>query len=253
MFVSGALRVLRAADPEGDWGRHRRLEAHLRSLAGRGTQERKRGRILSTSVLLEAGLRHARENAEAAATPLEAAKRRRDGVMIAMLALMPMRRRAFANLEIGASLHIQQAEIVVALPEELTKTGVPWEAPVPEPVAPLLRRYLADVRPWLMARSGARHDHLWVDDRGRPYAENFFGTRLGHLTEQLTGIRVPPHFFRDAAATTLARSPEGARLIRPVLAHSGSRTAERHYNHAQVIEAGRNYAAVIARLKREGR
>jgi integrase len=252
MFVNGTLRVLRAAARELDWQAQRRLEAHLKSAAGRGSPERKRGRILSSDVLLKAGLRHAGPNAEMATTPLEAAKRRRDGAMVAMLALMPMRRRAFANLELGRSLHILPEEIIVALPEELTKTGVPWEAPVPEQVAPALRRYLDEVRPWLMARSGARHDHLWVDDRGRPYDENFFGVRMGRLTARLTGVRVPPHFFRDAAATTLARmSPQAARLIRPILAHSGFRTAERHYIHAQGIEAGRDYAAVIARLKRE--
>ena len=68
--------------------------------------------------------------------------------------------------------------------------------------------------------------------------------RIGTLTLKLTGKRIPPHFFRDAAATTLARSRRKARLIRPVLAHSGFRTAERHYIHAQTIEAGRDYAAL---------
>ena len=59
------------------------------------------------------------------------------------------------------------------------------------------------------------------------------------------------HYAEDAAATTLARiSPESARLIGPVLAHSGSRTAERHYIHAQTIDAGRDYAAVVQRLKK---
>lgn len=71
------------------------------------------------------------------------------------------------------------------------------------------------------------------------------------LTLKLTGKRVSPHLFRDCAATTLARlSPESARLIRPVLAHSGFRTAERHYIHAQTIDAGRDYAAVVQRLKK---
>lgn len=251
MFVSGTLRVLRAAAPELDWQPHRRLEAFLKHAAGRGSQQRKVGRILSSDVLLEAGLRHAGSNADMAMTPLEAAKRRRDGAMIAMLALMPMRRRAFASLELGQSIHLLPEEIVVALPEELTKTGVAWEAPVPDQVAPALRRYIGEVRPWLMARSGADHDHLWVGDRGRPYNLDFFGARLAELTQRLTGVRVPPHFFRDAAATTLSRlSPEAARLIRPVLAHSGFRTAERHYIHAQGIEAARDYAALIGRLKR---
>ena len=252
-FVSGTLRVLRAAAPDADWSYQRRLEARLRAAAGRGLQSCKHGRILSSGVLLEAGLRHAGTSAEAATTPLQAAKRRRDGTMVAMLALMPMRRRSFANLELGRSLHVLREEIIVALPGELTKTGVPWEAPVPAPVVPALRQYLDEVRPWLMARSFASHDYVWVDDRGRPYRGlDYFGMRIARLTTRLTGVRVPPHFFRYAAATTLARlSPDAARLIRPILAHSGFQTAERHYIYAQGIEAGRDYAAVIARLKRE--
>jgi integrase/recombinase XerD len=252
MFVTGTLRVLRAAAPEADWTAQRRLEAVLRSAAGRGTPERKRGRVLASAVLLDAGLRYAGPEAEAATTALEAAKRRRDGAMIAMLALLPMRRRAFVNLELGRSIHLCEDGIVVALPEELTKTGVPWEAPLAEPAAALLRRYVGEVRPWLMARGGTQHDYLWVNDRGQRYDTNCFGARLGDLTRRLTGVRVPPHLFRDAAATTLARmSPDSARLIRPLLGHAGFRTAQRHYNHARGIEAGRDYAALVARLKKE--
>ncbi len=74
--------------------------------------------------------------------------------------------------------------------------------------------------------------------------------RVGNLTLELTGKRVPPHFFRDAAATTLARvSPDAVKLIRPVLAHSGFKTAERHYIHAQTIDAGRRYAEVVRKVK----
>ena len=63
---------------------------------------------------------------------------------------------------------------------------------------------------------------------------------------------MPPHSFRDAAATTSSRaSSDAARLIRPVLAHATYATAERHYIHAQGIEAGRDYAALLARLKEE--
>ena len=69
--------------------------------------------------------------------------------------------------------------------------------------------------------------------------QDYIGSRIGTLTLQMTGKRVPPHFFRDAAATTLARmSPQSARLIRPVLAHAGFKTAERHYIHARTIDAG---------------
>ncbi len=250
-FVGGTLRTLRAAEPDRDWRAQRRLEALLKRAAGDGDPSRKAGRILSTAVLLEAGLRLAGPDAEAATTPLEAAKRRRNGAMIAMLALMPIRRRGFAGLRIGTSVHVGVDEIVIALPEELTKSGVPWEAAVPVQVEPVLRRYICEVRPWLMSRGQREHDVLWVGDRGAPFEENHFGAKIAGITTKATGVRVPPHFFRDAAATTLARiSPQAARLIRPVLSHSGYRTAERHYIHANTIEAGRGYADLIGRLKR---
>ena len=136
MYVSGMLRVLGAAAPENDWLAQRQLEAHLKRLAGRGSPERKYGRILATSVLLKAGMRLAGPVADEATTELEAAKRRRNGTMVAMLALLPMRRRAFAGLRLSHSIYVTETEIFVTLREEMTKTGVPWEAPVP-PQIPL--------------------------------------------------------------------------------------------------------------------
>ncbi|MGC9371240.1 MAG: tyrosine-type recombinase/integrase [Paracoccaceae bacterium] len=251
MFVDGVLRVMRAVDPDRDWSVQMRLKAGLKRAAGRGDPARKAGRILSSGALLRAGRMLATEHVEAASTRLQAMTRLRDGTMIAMLALMPMRRRAFAGLTLGHSIHVDGEAILVSLPGELTKTGVPWEAEVPAQVAPLLRRYLAESRPFFMTRGEERHDVLWVMERGCAFEENYLGQRIGGLTLKLTGKRVPPHFFRDAAATTLARvSPQSARLIRPILAHSSFGTAERHYIHARSIEAGRDYATVLAEKKR---
>jgi integrase len=177
--------------------------------------------------------------------------RQRDGMMIALLALLPIRRRAFCELALGQSVHITEDEIMISLSEDMTKTGVPWEAAVPDQVAPALRRYITDVRPSLLARGGTGHNILWVGKRGEIMGQDYIGARIGDVTLKTTGKRIPPHFFRDAAATTLSRiSPESARLIAPVLAHSRSRTAERHYIHATTIEAGRDYAAVVQRLKK---
>ena len=131
------------------------------------------------------------------------------------------------------------------------KNGRPFHCDVPKAVAPLLRRYIEDVRPWFMTRGPLRHDFLWVDERGAPFEDNYFGAKIAKLTTRLTGVRVSPHLFRDAAATTLSRtSPPARALIRPVLAHSSSGTAERHYIQAGSLEAGRNYADLVQRLKR---
>lgn len=252
-FVDAVLRLLMKAAPDLDWCSHRRLKAALKRAAGSGDLSRKQGRILSSTVLFKSAVQHATLDAEAATTKLQSFKRRRDGTMVALLALVPMRRRAFMHLELGSSLLVREDRIMISLPGDLTKNGLPWSCNVPESLLPLLRHYVDEVRPWFLHRGTARHDILWVGDRGAPYVENYFGMKMTNVTEELTGVRVSPHLFRDAAATTLARtSPDAARLIRPVLAHTSGGTAERHYIHASSIEAGRNYADVIARLKRKG-
>ena len=252
MFVDGVLRVVMVAAPDADWRAQMRLKRQLKNDARRYNSPRKTGRVLSSAVLFDAALALAGPQANAASTPLAAAIRRRDGTMIALLALLPIRRRSLTELALGTSVKLSPARIVIALSGDMTKNALPWETPVPVALEPLLRRYIDEVRPWLMARSNAQHDQLWVNQTGAALGYASVGIRVAEGTLALTGIRVPPHFFRDAAATTLSRlSPESARLIRPLLAHSSHGTAERHYIHAQGIEAGRDYASVIAMLKKD--
>ncbi len=139
MFIDGVLRILSAADPTQDWSAQRKLKAGLKRATGRGDRDRKLGRVLSSEVLFKAGMSLAMGHAEAAPTLLRRMMCLRDGTMIAMLALMPMRRRAFAGLRIGTSLHVTADTMTVALPGDLTKSGQPWEADVPQSIEPLLR------------------------------------------------------------------------------------------------------------------
>lgn len=249
-FIDGVMRIVSAAAPERDWSAHSALRSRLKSLAGRGRQTRKQGRILSSAVLLDAGITLALRRADETRSPLFRASQIRDGAIIALLALMPIRRRALANLRIGESVFCAERSITIALPADLTKSGAPWEAVVPTPAMPALERYLGEARPLLLSRGLASDPHLWIDRKGKPLTYASIGPTIANATEKMTGVRVPPHFFRDAAATTLARtSSKGAKLIRPILAHSSTATAERHYNHARTIEAGRDYAALIAQMK----
>ena len=132
MFVGGVLRVLGAAAPELDWSGQKKILAALKRDAGRGDPARKQGRILSSAVLFQAGLGYATKTADAASTQLQTKKSLRDGSMVAFLALLPMRRRAFATLELGASVQVTLTAMQITLCGDMIKTGQPWEAPVPE-------------------------------------------------------------------------------------------------------------------------
>ncbi len=251
MFIDGVLRILTAAAPDMDWGLQRRLKLSLKRAAGRGDPKRKHGRILSSDVLLRAGLSYANLDTFEEPNALKRMMAQRDGTMIALLALLPMRRRAFCELTLNQSVIRHEGGWLISLSEEMTKTGIPWEAAVPAQVIPAFTQYIEVTRPAFLARGYEQHDRLWIGNRGEMIEADYIGKRIGQLTLELTGMRIPPHFFRDAAATTLARmSPESARLIRPVLAHSSFKTAERHYIHAKTIEAGRDYQALLQRLKK---
>lgn len=248
-MLEAVLRVLSAAAPDAEWTAQRRLLALRRREAFDNFGARKQGRIVAAELLVDAGFEMIAA-ANSASTELQAHKLRRDGLLIAFLALMPMRRRALCAMQLNENLLIAEDHIVIHLPHPLCKAGGPWDAPLPRLLDAPMRDYVSTVRPWFLRRNDARHDALWVGDRGQPCGAEHLGHRIARLTEKAIGVRLPPQFFRDCAATTLARrSPDAARLIRPILGHTGFRTAERHYNHADTIDAGRRYATLIDTLK----
>jgi integrase len=213
---------------------------------------RKQGRVVSGAVVLAAAMELSGQKAEAATTPLRAAVIRRDATMIAFLTMLPIRLRALSELMLGQSVTVSPSQIKIALSADMTKNGMPWESTVPKPMDAILRAYLNETRPWLMLRTGARHDSLWVTDRGSPLAYGQIKNRIPEVTGREFDIKISPHLFRDIAVTTLVReAPEYARLTRPLLAHASYGIVERHYNHARAIEAGRDFAAVIDGLRRK--
>lgn len=251
MYIGGVLRVLRAARPEADWSGHVRVLAHLKRQAGSGDRSRKFGRVLDSRDLFDVGVQYATAPFKPRPTRREEAHRFQTGTMIAMLALIPLRSRTFRNLRLGSSVLVGEGGIELCVPGEMMKSGLPWEAAVPDALLPLLKRYIGEVRPWLMRRKAKSHDFLWVTDQGDPFQNGYIGVRIALAVKEATGVRVSPHLFRDSAATTAAHhSPESARLIRPLLAHSGFETAEKHYIHAGSIEAGRDYASLIRNIRK---
>lgn len=245
--LDALLSVVRAAAPERDWSWARPLRQHCNYKARNHRLSRKAGRIPSSAELLQVG------RDLAAALPqdgsaLQRARNLRDGTMLAFLALVPIRKRAFHALRIGQSFRVEVGTMRVVLKSELTKTGVSWDCELPETLCTLMRDYLIHGRPVLQQQSEHVADEgaLWLADSGRPYSYHYTGIRISHLTERHLGVPVPPHFFKDAAATTLAPlGPEAARITPTLLGHADTRTAERHYNHARMIQDSRDQVGFI--------
>jgi integrase/recombinase XerD len=125
------------------------------------------------------------------------------------------------------------------------------EFPWPPVLLAELRLYLEVHRPVLLA--GQSVPELWVGRHGRL---GYQGCRQAILraTEETIGHAVPPHFFRDCAATTIALyDPEHVGIIPALLGHTTPRTAEQHYNHATSVVAAHTHQQTIARLRQDGR
>lgn len=251
--LENTMRPLRAMAPDHDWSQQRRLASVLRREVRDHISDRKTGRVLPTATLLNAGLAHAAgANLLDGSTALMRARHARDGAMIAFLALIPIRRRALVELQIGSSLIMDRDRILISLDGWMTKNRQAFDCALPDVLQTPMQRYLVEVRPWLLARTGSVADQVWVGDEGRPYHPSHMTQRVTRITEKLVNVRVSPHLFRDSVTTTLARtSPDAARLSRAILGHSGFRTATRHYNHARMIESGRDYADLIDTLRSE--
>jgi integrase len=172
----------------------------------------------------------------------------RDGLVIALLAFRPLRLRNFASLQLGYHLHRTFNGYRIEIPGEETKTGRAIEKVVPEEIEPWLELYLNIYRPLLL--KGNANAHLWISKDGLPYSPRKLGERVAEITERRLGVRIPPHFFRDCAATTVATAdPEHVRIIAPLLDHSTPVTAELYYNHARAIEAGRTHQQNLRQLR----
>ena len=89
--------------------------------------------------------------------PIDGHKQReiqyRDGLLLALLSLWPIRRRSFAALTVSRHLEFDDAGVNILLHPADTKAKRAESFRVPEQLLPYLTRYLKEIRPVLLGRS----------------------------------------------------------------------------------------------------
>ena len=172
----------------------------------------------------------------------------RDGLMIALLAVRPIRRRTFALTRIGRHLRQIGEEWRLVFDGPDTKSDQPFEMTVPEQIVPFLKRYLREVRP--LIRRAHRHDGLWAGTKGCPLNGQAIYGAIAARTRAEFGHPIGPHLFRHCAATTIAiLQPERIGVARDLLTYASLTTTNAHYNKARSMEASRHYAGVLKQLR----
>jgi site-specific recombinase XerD len=213
----------------------------------------KTDRLVLAERLLEAGLTLIAEAERFAATPMRRAQGVRNGLMIALLALHPLRIKNFATLRIGQSIQKIGGHWWLIIEFKQTKTRRRDERRVPEFLTEIIDRYVEKYRPILLKKN-VNGSAFWISStRGAQLTVKNMGTLISKITEQTLGVDVSPHLFRMAAATTAAvYGASTPHLASGVLGHRDERITEEHYNRACSLHASAILSEIIEMCKSNG-
>jgi hypothetical protein len=93
----------------------------------------------------------------------------RDGLMIALLALRPLRLRSFVSLRLRESIVLYRDDAWIYIPGTLSKTGLGLNVPFPQELFPELLFYLSRVRNGFP--NADKLADLWISNQGAAMSE----------------------------------------------------------------------------------
>ncbi len=258
-YIRDLIYALEVIAPANDWHWLRQLLSRLRK--GAEPARDKRARIVPIRQLYGLGIRLMQEAATAASMgDDERAIQFRDGLIIALLAVMPLRISNLATIRLHEHLQWRGQHVSMHFEphETKTRTEMLLDIPFPLPLVPHLEKYLLVHRPALQAAGARRRhglgqtDNLWVSGHGVAMCRRSIFGAIAARTQAEFGHPINPHLFRDCAATALqVEAPEHANIIRHILGHSTIETAQRHYSHGRITDVVDRYQSTILKRRRK--
>jgi integrase len=245
-YMQRIRRMSEILAPSRDFGWLRDVEADLRDAA---RPRAKYPRIVDGERLLRLGTELIdRGEAQAHLTPMERSRLVRNGLMIALLSLCPIRLGNLHSLRLGRQIKKIGDQWWIMLPADETKSGRPDERPIHHILTPYIARW-ADH--WRRLYPN-REDHFWPSIGGGRLAYTYVGAIITETTRRELGVAVNPHLFRDCCVYTIAdRVGDEMRVASGLLQHTDPRVTEKHYNKGASFGAVRKYQAILARLDAE--
>jgi integrase len=202
-------------------------------------------RLVLTERLVETGLTLIHEAETFGKTAHARAAGVRNGLLIMLLALHPIRIKNFAALSIADTFLKVDGRWWLHIPSDDTKSHRTDERQVPQFVTDLVNTYVEKHRPILTKR----HEHaaLWVSSTtGQRLTTKNLGTLISRITREAIGVDVSPHLFRAAGASTAAvYGGDHPHLASSLLGHRSTKVTEEHYNYSTSLSAGEEYAAIV--------
>jgi len=169
-------------------------------------------------------------------------------LLLALLALWPIRRRSLAALTVSRHVERHGERIVLLLHPEDTKAKRAESFEVPDVLLPHVARYLDRVRPTLLGIENS--DAFWISACGNAMCAGQLFQRVYKKTAEAFGHAMGLHDFRRAAATYIAMdAPDLIGIVPGTLQHLSPDVSEQHYNLARTTQASRRHGAHLASLR----
>jgi integrase/recombinase XerD len=237
--------ALRLICPRSDWSW---LKIVAKRIDAGAVPRSLRNPGLTSADLYEVGIRimAKAENSEASTRRVskEEALTYRDGLIIALLAVVPLRRRTLTALSIDQHLVKIGEYWLLDIPAADTKTRRALEFPLPDQLSRRISLYIARFRGRIPGAE--KHDGLWPSTRGRPMASGSIYDAVCRRTMEALGFAVNLHRFRLAAGNLWSiADPANVRGVKDLLGQTSFGTTEKHYIGAQSRLAGRALAKVL--------
>ena len=251
IYIYHLWLALRYISPSENWSW---LLAISNRMSAKAKRKREKHHGITSETLYTLGI-ELMDGAIATGNPVEtraAQTAYRDGLIIALLALIPMRRRTLAALRIGKHLVRSGRLWALEIPAQDTKTRQSIEYPISAELTDRIDHYLKHIRSRIPG--SATHDHLWASTRGRRMGGQIIYNAVCRRTRKALGFAVNLQRFRIAAATLWSiRDPANVRGVKDLLGHSSFATTEKHYIMSQSRLAGRALARAIGNVERDQR
>ena len=185
----------RLLDPKADFAWLSEIEQDLALVM---EPRSKFDRVVLAERIVQAGLTLVTEAEAFARYPFKRAIGIRDGLMVALLAVCPIRIKNYAALEVGTTFKAEQGNWWINLPYGSTKTDAADQRPVPDYLQDAVELYLAESRP-LLIRSRPATSALWISSRtGRPYTTKNWGRG-----SQISRLRLSGSMYRPTCSGLL--------------------------------------------------
>jgi integrase len=240
-------RTSELLDPGGDFSWLIELEKDLALVM---QPRSKADRFVLSEVLVECGLILMTE-ADDSATLSHLAKARqfRNGLMVAMLALHPIRLKNFASLAIGYDFVEIEDQWWIVLSSTATKEARADERCIDEILTPAVEKYFSIHRP-VLTRENSECGALWISSiAAKPMTYRAVAGAISRTTLSTIGVGISPHMFRTAAASSAAvHAGRNPHLASALLHHRDHRVTEEHYNRASSLGAASAFGQMIKKL-----